>query len=144
MLRLSKFGSNLKLPNVQVNTRPEKTSYSVPTQNLTLQLENSPNILKGRYGGFLKWWYPKSSHFNRVFRFSIIFTIHFGVPFFFWKHPYGRIMYIPRTQIVHCFIKLAIKCESVISSHWQYIQIFIQMLVFFFPRQSHNVSFQVG
>ena len=31
------------------------------------------------YGGFLKWWYPKSSIFNRVFHYK---TIHFGVPLF--------------------------------------------------------------
>ena len=39
------------------------------------------------YGCFLKWWYrtPKSSQFNRVFHYK---PLHFGVPLFFWKHPY--------------------------------------------------------
>ena len=31
---------------------------------------------------------PQIIHFNRVW-FSIIFTIHFGVPFFLVQHPYG-------------------------------------------------------
>ena len=36
------------------------------------------------YGGFLKWWYPQTIHFSRVFHYkpSIL-----GYPYF-WKHPY--------------------------------------------------------
>jgi len=35
-----------------------------------------------QFGCFLKWWYPQTIGF------SIIFTIHFGVFPYFWKHPF--------------------------------------------------------
>ena len=37
-----------------------------------------------RYGCFLKWWYPKSFHFNRVFHYKSSILVY---PYF-WKHPY--------------------------------------------------------
>ena len=33
-------------------------------------------------GCFRKWWYPQIIHFNRVFHYIQLYTIHFGVPLF--------------------------------------------------------------
>ena len=39
------------------------------------------------YGGFLKWWYPQTIHFNRVFHYKPSILGYPGYPYF-WKHPY--------------------------------------------------------
>ena len=47
---------------------------------------NSQGILGG-YRGFLKWWYPQITHFNRVFHYKpSILGYHY-----FWTHPYENL-----------------------------------------------------